>query len=121
MPSIVAIGVDIEQTERFKLLKLKKDSEFLGKIFTKAELSYCFSKKDPSKNLAARFCAKEATIKAISSLGFEFLDLNKVEVLTNKHGTPSLRILDTRFKKFKFLVSLSHSKVQAIAFVVVFS
>lgn len=119
MSSVVAIGVDTEQTGRFKLLNLKKDREFLEKIFTKDELSYCFSKNDPSQTLAARFCAKEATVKAIGSLGFDFLDLNKVEVLINKRGCPILKILDAKYSKLKFLVSLSHSRVQAIAFVVI--
>lgn len=116
---LLAIGVDIEKVSRFVKFSQKKDKKLLMKIFTPNELIYCFSNKNPAKHLTARFCAKEATVKALSSAGFKFPLLNKIEVILSDDGIPSLLILDTHFSAFKFLLSLSHTVSDSIAFVVI--
>ena len=60
------IGVDIEDISRFNNKTLENDSVFLEKIFTQNELEYCYKQKNYASSLAARFCAKEAVIKALS-------------------------------------------------------
>ena len=60
----MAIGVDIEDIERFK----GKSEEFLHRVFTDLELEYCLKFSKPESHLAARFCAKEAVVKALKAL-----------------------------------------------------
>ena len=80
------VGADIESIERFRRLSFNKDKIFFNKVFTKKELDYSFSKKEPASHLAARYAGKEAAIKALSSLGRKNLDYKKVEIFNNKSG-----------------------------------
>ncbi len=107
------IGTDIEKVERFK--KRLDDSSFLKSIFTKKELTYCFSKAHPAQHLAARFCAKEACIKTLKC---KFEKFNKIEILNNEDGSPYLKILDEKYKNYNFKVSMSHTKDYANAVVI---
>lgn len=108
-----AIGVDMEQISRFNNLNRKKNSKFLKKIFTKKEMDYCFSKKAAAQHLAVRFAAKEATIKAIGSLGKEILSLNKIEITKNANGIPAVKL-----RYYNIKISLSHCRDKAIAFAI---
>lgn len=110
---MLEIGIDIEKIDRFK--KYLNDSSFLEGIFTKKELSYCFSKAHPEQHLCARFCAKEACVKALKC---SFEEFNKIEILNNKDGSPYLKILDEKYKNYIFKVSMSHTKDFANAVVI---
>lgn len=110
------IGVDIEEISRFEGKTLENDSTFLNKIFTENELDYCFSKSLPAQHLAARFCAKEAAIKALNNLTGKIVPHSKIEVINKTDGSPCLNLIDE--KNINIKVSLSHTKIQAIAFVV---
>ena len=107
------IGTDIEKVDRFK--KYLEDSSFLKTIFSEKELDYCFSKAHPEQHLAARFCAKEACIKALKC---KFEEFNKIEILNNEDGSPYLKILDEKYKNYIFKVSMSHTKDYATAVVI---
>ncbi len=112
---MLAIGVDIEDISRFK----NKKPEFLERIFTKQELDYCFKNKYPERHLAARFCAKEAVIKALSGLYQKTLPLKQIEILKNKNSAPYVNIQIEELQKYKIHLSISHEKEKAIAFVTV--
>lgn len=112
MEKIIGIGVDIEEVARFA--KKNKESGFLKRIFTENELDYCFSKDDPSLHLAARFCAKEAVIKASPVK----LDYRQVEVISGK-GKPGIRVNKVGFK-FQTRLSLAHSGNYSVAMVIVY-
>lgn len=109
----MAIGVDIEDISRFK----DKSSGFLQKVFTNAELEYCFKYSKPESHLAARFCAKEAVIKALTALDIKSVSFNEIEVFHNENKCPQIRILKSIEKEIKFELSLSHDRTKAIAFV----
>lgn len=111
------IGVDIEKIERFKNKTLENDAHFLKSIFTDAELEYSFLDKRYAQHLCARFCAKEATIKALYSLGLSSIPLNEIEILNNNDGVPQLKIKN--YENLKTKVSLSHTTEDAIAFVLI--
>lgn len=111
----LAIGVDIEDIERFK----DKSREFLDRIYTKDEQEYCLAKAKPESHLAVRFCAKEAAIKALSALNIKVSEYNNIEVFHEENQCPSIRLLKKIDKKLTFEVSLSHDKTKAIAFVTV--
>ena len=113
------IGVDIEDVSRFKNKNLESDSKFLKRIFTQNELDYCFKNKNSSQSLTARFCAKEAVVKALSGYYDEVISYNKIEILKYPNGAPYVNILVNELKKLDFKLSLSHEKDKAIAFVVV--
>lgn len=110
------IGVDIEDISRFK----DKEQAFYERVFTKAEIEYCESKKTPAPHYAARFCAKEAVFKALSSAGIHNVVISQVEVYNDENSCPRIRLLNTD-KKYNIHVSLSHEKEKAIAFAMLLS
>ena len=65
---MISNGIDIEDISRFEGKTLETDLKFLSRIFTQNELNYCFSFGNPAPHLAARYCAKEATVKALSNI-----------------------------------------------------
>lgn len=115
--SDLQIGIDLEEISRFQKIPYAKNKEFYGKLFTLKEIQYCLSKKNPYPHFAARFCAKEALIKALGKQ----IDLKHVEVVRAKNR-PSIRIIGSSSKRFlkgsQFQVSLSHTKNYAVAVVV---
>ena len=58
------------------------------RCFTVAELAYADRKHDPTERLAARFAAKEATMKALS-VGLGAFGFHDVEVVVDTGNDPS--------------------------------
>ncbi len=110
----MAIGVDIEDINRF----IDKSDEFIKRVFTQVEIDYCNKYKKPESHFAARFCAKEAVIKALSALDITDVSLNEIEVYHNENRCPQVKILKKLEKNVKFDLSLSHDRTKAIAFVI---
>jgi holo-[acyl-carrier protein] synthase len=113
------IGVDIETISRFKKSDITGNSSFMKKIFTAAELEYCFSCRTPAQHLAARFAGKEAVIKALASLNRAGLGYKDIEITNNKDGVPVTKIRKSDFNDLEIKLSLSHTRGEAIAFAVV--
>ena len=113
------IGVDIESIERFSRPEVINNKLFLNRIFTKRELKYCFSKKNPAQHLAARYAGKEATFKALSSIGKPNPNHKFLEIFNNKNDIPKVKISDTKFNKLHVYLSMSHCDDKAIAFAAV--
>ena len=59
--------MDLTQIPRMRRAVLRWDERFLRRIFTDDELAYCRRRRDPIPHLAARFAAKEATLKALGT------------------------------------------------------
>ncbi len=112
----IAIGVDTEEIQRFENKDRVKDERFLKFIYTERELDYCFSKAKPALHLAARYCAKEAGVKALYTLGIEHVTYNKIEITNRKNGVAELSVLN--HPELKTRVSMSHSKTTAVASVI---
>ena len=113
------IGVDIEDIKRFRNLNIANNKQFLGKIFTKKELDYCFSKAKPEQHLAARYTGKEAIVKALCSFRKISINYKDIEITNNKNNVPIARINNKELDNLKIKISLSHCEDQAIAFAVV--
>lgn len=110
------IGIDIEDISRFEGKTLESDKFFLKRIFSEKELEYCFSNANPAPHLCARFCAKEALIKALSD---KSLELNKIEVIKSDDGKPYFNLVE-KYRNLKVELSLSHCKAYACASVLVY-
>lgn len=114
------IGVDIVEIDRIKKASLRWGETFLKRVFTPSELSLYHLKP---ASLAARFAAKEATLKAIGACdkGISWQD---IEILTQLDGKPVVNLLGKAREiagelSIKTLaVTLSHSRHYAVAFVV---
>ena len=113
----VSLGVDIESVERFSEMIEKFERSTLRRIYTKNELDYCFSKRNPAPSLAARFAFKEAAFKALFPLGLRIFH-RQVEILNSPSGEPNARFVSEELNsKYLLKVSLSHSRRDALAFV----
>jgi len=113
---VIGIGTDTEEISKFKNKSIEKDSHFLNKIFTKNELEYCFSKGVPAQHLCARFCAKEAVIKALSQIDNNIF-FTDIEILNLENGQPYVN-LKKPIESININISMSHSKKNAVAFVI---
>ncbi len=117
--NIIGIGTDIENIARFSSLQKIKSQLFFKKIFSKKELNYCFSKKNPAQHLAARFAAKEAVTKALEKFNIKSPDYNWIEIINNQNGAPTATIHNPDFNNLQIHISLSHCKDKALAFAIV--
>src|SRR5215510_414218 len=89
---IVGIGIDVVEISRMKRAVDSWGDVFLNKIFTRDELTYAHSKKNPTPHIAARFAVKEAVAKALAtgwSGGFRWKD---VEVENDDSGKPTVAL-----------------------------
>ncbi len=111
---VKGIGIDIIEVERIKKLA-EKNPNFLERIFTSHEVSYCLKKRNKYQHLAARFAAKEAFFKAIGKK----ISWKEVELFNLPSGKPQLEIKSKeRFSFIEVHVSISHLKEYAVAMVV---
>jgi holo-[acyl-carrier protein] synthase len=103
------LGVDLVEIPRIKSLA-RRNKKFLPRVFSKAEIEYCYSKKDPWPHFAVRFAAKEAVYKV---LGKADVPLTAISVARDKKGRPLVTIKGRPAKSFK--LSLSHGREHAVA------
>ncbi|KAJ1901587.1 fatty acid synthase alpha subunit Lsd1 [Kickxella alabastrina] len=60
----IGVGVDIELIQDINI----NNPTFIERNFTTAEQTYCWSRPNAHASFAGKWCAKEAVIKAVSSL-----------------------------------------------------
>ncbi len=84
---VVGIGIDAVDVPRFRAI-LERTPSMRQRCFTVAELAYADRKHDPTERLAARFAAKEATMKALS-VGLGAFGFHDVEVVVDTGNDPS--------------------------------
>lgn len=119
---IYGVGIDLVKIERMKDVVERWGKKFLERVFTEAEILYCYEKKNPYLSLAVRFAAKEALIKA---MGSEIpVSLTDIEVINSIKGKPIIKV-NGRLEKFfrekaimQISLSLSHEKDYGVACVV---
>ncbi len=63
--SVVGVGIDLTSVAAVRESITNFRERYLRRVFTAHELEYCGHSLDPAPHLAARFAAKEATIKAL--------------------------------------------------------
>ncbi|MCS7104314.1 MAG: holo-ACP synthase [Thermofilaceae archaeon] len=117
---IVGVGVDIESVDKFRRMRREVFVRVVKRVLTEREEMYCLAKLDPYPHVAARFCVKEAFVKALGVEETWSIPFKDVEVL----GTPpELRAhgkaADALKKKgvSKVHASLSHTSDYVVALV----
>jgi holo-[acyl-carrier protein] synthase len=120
---VVGIGVDACSIERMRGL-LARQPRFAERVFTEAEQAYAREFVNPAARLAARFAAKEATLKALGA-GLGDIALRDVEVVRPDGGdAPAVALHGTAAAWARtrgaacVLVSLTHEQELAVAFAV---
>lgn len=113
-------GVDLVDVERLAGMISQSGPEFLEAGWTALELRECGA--EPAR-LAARWAAKEATMKALG-VGIGTISPLDIEVLTLPSGAPTLRVTGSALARAEELqvahwsLALSHETRFAVAFVV---
>ncbi len=113
-------GIDIIEIDRIQKAHQRWGQRFLNRIYTEAEIEYC---RGRSQNLAVRFAAKEATMKALGT-GVRGVGWKDIEVVRAPSGAPSIQLhgrAQARAEKLgvtELALSLTHSKEYAVASVV---
>lgn len=117
---IIGTGIDILEINRFAEAIGRRGERFLARVFTAAELENCQGRVE---RLAVRFAAKEAFLKAIGT-GFSGVTWHDMSVLTSAGGAPVMHLsgaarrLAEKLGVARIHLSLSHSKINAVAVVV---
>ncbi len=107
------VGIDLIEPARLAD-RMARTSTLASSLFTSGELHYCGSQQHPEEHLAARFCAKEAVVKALGMDGFDPLD---VEIVAGGAET-GLRLhgeVATRAELLGVRVSISMSHLGSLA------
>ena len=113
------IGTDIENIDRFTDSGFVQNSALVNRIFTQREQEYCFSKKTAAPHLAARYCGKEAIVKALVSIGGTNVSYTDIEIINKEDGMPVARVNKEGFRDLQIHLSLSHCDDKAIAFAII--
>lgn len=113
----ISVGTDIEEISRFECKTLENDKDFLERIFTSKELEYSYKSRNYAQHLCARFCAKEAVIKALSYFEINDVYYSDIEILKRENGSPYV-VLE-KYPKLSIKISLSHCKTYATATVII--
>ena len=115
-----AVGVDIIETERVRATLERFGEKFLRRVYSPVEVAFC---RRRVHELAARFAAKEAVMKALGT-GARGVAWREIEVLPNRRGKPLVYLHGRARERAKRIglggldVSMSHSREYAVAFVV---
>jgi holo-[acyl-carrier protein] synthase len=114
---LVAVGIDIIEVERIRVVVARWGRRFLERVYTAGELELYATRP---ASLAARFAAKEAVMKALGASG---LGWREIEVLSGPQGKPVLHLHGRALSRANEMgvsleVSLSHCRQYAIASVV---
>jgi holo-[acyl-carrier protein] synthase len=118
--SMSAVGVDIIEIERIERALGKFGKRFLGRVYTPLEAAFC---RGRVSELAARFAAKEAVMKALGT-GARGVAWREIEVLPNHRGKPLVYLHGRAHERAERIgldeidISMSHSREFAVAFVV---
>jgi holo-[acyl-carrier protein] synthase len=119
---LVGIGVDLVDVGRLRAA-IERRPRLATRVFTEAELATASGSVRADQRLAARFAAKEATMKALG-VGLGAFGLRDVEVVLSERGAPSLVLhgaaaaLAAQLGAGVLHVSLSHTATAAGAVVV---
>jgi holo-[acyl-carrier protein] synthase len=115
-----AVGIDMIAIPRVRGVIERHDGRFLRRVYTPEEVAFC---RGRVPELAARFAAKEAVMKALGT-GIRGVGWREIEVLPDRRGKPLVYLYGRAKARAEALglraldVSLTHESEIAAAFVV---
>ena len=110
--SASAVGVDIIETERVRETLERFGEKFVRRVYSPVEAAFC---RGRVHELAARFAAKEAVMKALGT-GARGVAWREIEVLPNRRGKPLVYLHGRARERAERIglegldVSMSHSR-----------
>jgi holo-[acyl-carrier protein] synthase len=119
---IIGVGLDATEISRISEAIDRYGDRFLRRVFTEGEIAYCQRKRDFASSYAARFAAKEATMKALGTGHSRGVYWTGIEVV-RRHGPPKLAFHGGAADRLRAMggtssiVTLTHSRDLAIAHV----
>src|SRR5215472_17131722 len=127
MAQIAGTGIDVIEVERIEraLTRPRIGERFRVRVFTPGEIAYCESRGRPRyQSYAARFAAKEATMKALGRGWNRNVGWSEIEVVRERGKAPTIALsgkaaaFAQRRQIARFHLSLTHTAAQAIAYVI---
>ena len=121
---IVGLGVDIAEIDRVEKAIMRHERAFLERVFTPGEIQYCERHKNKFERYAARFAAKEATMKALGTGWRRGVRWRDIEIRNELGGKPVLHLHGkagehaARLGASRFVVSITHTGNLAFAQVI---
>ena len=115
-----AVGVDMIEIDRVARVLQRHPRRFLERVYTPEEVAFC---RGRVPELAARFAAKEAVMKALGT-GARSVAWRDIEVLPDRRGKPLVYLYGGAAARAETIgldamdISLSHLAESAIAVVV---
>jgi holo-[acyl-carrier protein] synthase len=117
---LLIAGVDILEIARVRQVAERYGERFYRRIYTEGEIAYC---RGRAPQLASRFAAKEAVMKALGT-GVRGVRWRDIEVVRGRGQAPRIELHGTALARAERLgltdlaLSLTHSKEYAVASVV---
>ncbi len=115
---VLGIGTDIVEIARIRDAFQRHGERFLARIFLPEEIAYCQTFQDPCPQLAARFAAKEAVVKALGTGFGEEMGFHDIEIVRSPKGQPSIRFSEAAHRMVegtRCLITMSHCREHATA------
>jgi holo-[acyl-carrier protein] synthase len=125
--TIVGTGIDTIEVERLEraLTRPLTGTRFRARVFTEREIAYCESRgRGRFQSYAARFAAKEATMKALGTGWNRNVGWSEIEVVRERGQAPTVKLsgkaaaFGQRRKIARLHLSLTHTVATAIAHVI---
>ena len=127
MSQIAGTGIDVIEVDRIEraLTRPATGERFRARVFTPGEIKYCESRGLPRyQSYAARFAAKEATMKALGTGWNRNVGWSEIEVVRERGKAPTIALsgkaaaFAQRKQITRFHLSITHTAAQAIAHVI---
>jgi len=121
---IVGIGIDLVSIDRLRGVLDRYGARFVERILTAEERAYCERYVDAAPQVASRFAAKEAVLKALGTGLARGIRWQDVEVRREGQGPPRIRLsaraaeLAAELQVDRIHLSLSHDHGAAVAMVI---
>ena len=121
---VLGVGIDLVEITRIKKAIRRWGVRFEKRVFTVREIDYCDRTELGFQRFAARFAAKEATLKALGTGLVGDMRWHDVEVVSYPSGQPYLQLSGSvancanQMGVSQVLLSLSHTENYAIANVI---
>jgi holo-[acyl-carrier protein] synthase len=118
---IVGIGTDIIEIVRIGRVIERHGEQFLHRVFTNDEITYCAKRREYLQHYAGRWAAKEAVMKVLGTGFAPGVGWKDIEVCTKSSGQPfiqlhgSVRELAEQMGIAEILITVSHCRAYATA------